>query len=59
MRTGSGRCIPKYKGGRPPEFTLAQRQEIKNIAKTRLARQSAEYDLPFSTWSLSKLAEFL
>ncbi len=46
---------PKYAGGRPPEFTLAQRQEIK---KTALSRP-ADHGLPFSTWSLSKLADFL
>jgi transposase len=46
---------PKYKGGRPPKFTLPQRREIKKIAKSR----PADHDLPFSTWSLSKLAEFL
>jgi transposase len=46
---------PRYKGGRPPKFTLPQRREIKKIAKSR----PVEHDLPFSTWSLSKLAEFL
>lgn len=46
---------PKYAGGRPPTFTLPQRRQIKKIA---LARQQ-DHDLPFSTWSLSKLAEFL
>ncbi|MDA8263900.1 MAG: IS630 family transposase [Actinomycetota bacterium] len=46
---------PKYAGGRPPTFTLPQRQEIKKIALSR----PADHDLPFSTWSLSKLAEFL
>jgi transposase len=46
---------PKYAGGRPPKFTLAQRQEIR---KTALARP-ADHGLPFSTWSLSKLADFL
>lgn len=46
---------PKYAGGRPPTFTLAQRREIKKYA---LARPQ-DHDLPFSTWSLSKLAEFL
>jgi transposase len=46
---------PKYRGGRPPKFTLAQRREIKKIAKAK----PAEYDLPFSAWSLSKLADFL
>jgi hypothetical protein len=34
---------------------LPQRREAKKIAKSR----PAEHDLPFSTWSLSKLAEFL
>jgi transposase len=46
---------PKYAGGRPPKFTLPQRQEIK---KTALARP-ADHGLPFATWSLSKLADFL
>ena len=45
----------KYAGGRPPKFTLPQRQQIKKIA---LARPT-DHDLPFSTWSLSKLAEFV
>ena len=52
---GFGSLYPRYKGGRPPKFTLAQRREIKKIAKAK----PAEYDLPFSTWSLAKLAEFL
>jgi transposase len=46
---------PRYAGGRPPTFTLPQRQQIKRIALSR----PADHDLPFSTWSLSKLAEFL
>ena len=46
---------PKYAGGRPPKFTLPQRQEIK---KTALSRP-ADHGLPFSVWSLSKLADFL
>ncbi len=46
---------PKYRGGRPPRFTLPQRQEIKKIAKSR----PVEHGLPFSTWSLAKLADFL
>ena len=46
---------PRYKGGHPPKFTLGQRREIKKIARSK----PAEHDLPFSTWSLSKLAEFL
>ena len=52
---GFSSLYPKYKGGRPPKFTLGQRREIKKIAKSR----PAEHGLPFSTWSLSKLAEFL
>jgi transposase len=46
---------PKYAGGRPPKFTLPQRQRIKKIA---LGRPS-DYGLPFSTWSLTKLADHL
>jgi transposase len=46
---------PKYAGGRPPIFTLPQRQQIKKIALSR----PADHGLPFSTWSLTKLAEFL
>jgi hypothetical protein len=46
---------PRYAGGRPPVFTLAQRREIKKIAKSR----PAEHGLPFSRWSLAKLADFL
>ena len=46
---------PKYAGGRPPTFTLPQRREIKKIALSR----PVDHDLPFSTWSLSKLAEFV
>ena len=52
---GFGSLYPRYKGGRPPKFTLPQRREIKKIAKAK----PAEYDLPFSTWSLAKLADFL
>jgi len=46
---------PKYGGGRPPKFTLPQRQLIK---RTALARPT-DHGLPFSTWSLPKLADFL
>jgi transposase len=52
---GFNSLYPKYRGGRPPKFTLPQRREIKKIAKAK----PGEYDLPFSTWSLAKLAEFL
>ena len=51
---GFGSLYPRYKGGHPPKFTLGQRREIKKIAKSK----PAEHDLPFSTWSLAKLAEF-
>ena len=44
---GFGSLCPKYKGGRPPTFTLAQRREIKKVAKAK----PREYDMPFSTWS--------
>lgn len=46
---------PRYAGGRPPTFTLPQRREIKKLALSR----PQDHDLPFSTWSLAKLAEFL
>ncbi len=52
---GFSSLYPNYRGGRPPKFTLGQRREIKKIAKSK----PAEHDLPFSTWSLTKLAEFL
>jgi transposase len=52
---GFDSLYPKYAGGRPPTFTVPQRQEIKKIALSR----PVDHGLPFSTWSLSKLAEFL
>ncbi len=52
---GFDSLAPKYSGGRPAKFTLPERREIKKIA---LARPT-DHGLPFSTWSLSKLAEFL
>jgi transposase len=52
---GFDSLYPKYGGGRPPKFTLPQRREVKKIAKSR----PGEHSLPFSAWSLSKLAEFL
>ena len=52
---GFDSLAPKYAGGRPPTFTLPQRRGIKKIALSR----PTDHDLPFSTWSLSKLAEFL
>ena len=52
---GFDALYPRYAGGRPPTFTLPQRQQIKKIALSR----PADHGLPFSTWSLAKLAEFL
>jgi transposase len=52
---GFASLYPKYKGGRPLKFTLPQRREIKKIATSR----PGDFDLPFSTWSLAKLADFL
>ncbi len=46
---------PRYAGGRPPKFTPAQRDAITAVA---LARPT-DCGLPFSTWSLSKLADYL
>ncbi len=31
---GFSSLYPKYKGGRPPKFTLGQRREVKKIAKS-------------------------
>jgi transposase len=52
---GFNSLTPKYAGGRPPKFGADQRQEIKRIALAR----PADHGLPFSAWSLSKLADFL
>jgi transposase len=46
---------PRYAGGHPPVFTLAQRRQIKKIAKSA----PADHGLPFSRWSLARLAGFL
>jgi transposase len=54
-RDGFDALYPRYAGGRPPTFTLPQRQAIKKIALSR----PSDHDLPFSTWSLAKLADFL
>ncbi len=49
-------CLyPRYRGGRPPTFTLPERQQIKKIA---LAIPS-DLGQPFATWSLAKLADYL
>jgi transposase len=52
---GFSSLYPRYKGGRPPKFTLVARRDIKKIARSR----PAGHGLPFSAWSLAKLAEFL
>jgi transposase len=52
---GFDALYPRYRGGRPPTFTLPQRQQIKKVARSR----PQDHDLPFSTWSLHKLADFL
>jgi transposase len=46
---------PKYAGGRPPKFGPEQRALITRIALAR----PADHGLPFATWSLSKLADYL
>jgi transposase len=52
---GFDSLYPRYAGGRPPTFTLPQRHEIKKIALGR----PVDHGLPFSTWSLAKLADYL
>ena len=52
---GFDALYPRYRGGRPPTFTLAQRRAITQLALSR----PVDHALPFSTWSLTKLAEFL
>jgi transposase len=52
---GFDSLYPRYAGGRPPKFDLKQRARIKQIALSR----PQDHDLPFSVWSLSKLADFL
>ena len=46
---------PKYAGGRPPKFDTEEREQIKQIALAR----PGDHGLPFSTWSLAKLADYL
>jgi transposase len=52
---GFDALYPRYTSGRPHSFTLAQRRQIKQVALSR----PVDHDLPFSTWSLAKLAGFL
>src|SRR5207302_330421 len=52
---GYDSLYPNYGGGRRPVFTLPQRHQVKKIALAR----PGDHGLPFSTWSLSKLADDL
>jgi transposase len=52
---GFDSLYPRYSGSRPPTFSLPQRQQVKRLALSR----PADHGLAFSTWSLTKLAEFL
>ena len=52
---GFDSLYPRYAGGRPPTFSIPQRQEIKKIALSR----PQDHGLPFSKWSLTKLADFV
>jgi transposase len=63
-RDGLESLHPHYAGGRPPKFTDAQRDEITKITKiAKIAKialdRPVDRGLPFSTWSLSKLVDFL
>src|SRR5262249_61248285 len=49
---GFSSLYPKYKGGRPPKFTLPQRREVNKIATAR----PADHDLPVSSSILPELA---
>src|SRR5687768_5504012 len=42
---GFDSLYPRYRGGRPPTFTLPQRHRIKQLAPSR----PQDHDLPFST----------
>ena len=54
-RDGFEALYPRYRGGRPPTFTLPKRQAIKRIALT----DPTDLGQPFATWSLAKLADYL
>ncbi|WP_240522059.1 IS630 family transposase [Amycolatopsis vastitatis] len=53
--SGFAALSPKWRGGRPRKFGPAAREQICRIA----ACQPAELGLPLTTWSLSKLVEYL
>src|SRR5437763_5160736 len=40
---GFDALYPRYRGGRPPRFTLVERQQVKRIALSR----PTDHDLPF------------
>lgn len=52
---GFDSLYPRYAGGRPPAFTLPQRQQVKRIALSR----PVDHGLPFSTSSLPTNASWL
>ncbi|HXN58938.1 MAG TPA: IS630 family transposase [Acidimicrobiales bacterium] len=52
---GFDSLAPKYTGGRPPKFSVEERAAVKMIALGR----PTDYGEPFSTWSLTKLADHL
>jgi transposase len=54
-RDGFDSLAPKYSGGRPPKFTVAEHQAIRKIALGR----PTDHGEPFATWSLTKLADHL
>ncbi|WP_410628520.1 helix-turn-helix domain-containing protein, partial [Amycolatopsis sp. cmx-8-4] len=53
--SGFAALSPKWKGGRPPKFGPVAREQICRIA----ACKPTELGLPFTTWSLTKLVEYL
>lgn len=52
---GFAALSPKWRGGRPRKFGPAARDQICRIA----ACQPVEVGLPFTTWSLAKLVDYL
>src|ERR1035441_10311717 len=56
-----GPCDAPFRGNKADEVIKAQDSHLKETV-TRpgiRSRRPGQYDLPFSTWSLSKLADFL
>ena len=54
-RDGFDALYPRYRGGRPRQFTLPERRQIKRIALA----VPTDLGAPFATWSLAKLADYL